>query len=296
MELQQIVGFYHVVRLGSFTKAADVTFRTQSALSQQVKSLEQELGCRLLERIGRKKLRLTLAGEQLIQFAQTVMDKHDYLMGEINKINRNQTGRLRIAAPFNTLYYLLPKYIAKYKERFPNVDLTIVDRPPIGVVEMVRDGEVDFGLTMESAIPKDLVIQHWKKGDYILMTPEDHPLLKEKQVTLEQIAQYPLILPPRYVKSSVRLKLLRMFEKQGIKHRISMESSNAYLSIRYIEMGLGISFFLAAKELKTRKPKKLKIIPLKHYFKSEYISLTMRKDKLLTSVSSAFRDMIFDKQ
>lgn len=79
MEWQQIVGFYHVVRLGSFTKAADVTFRTQSALSQQIKSLEQELECRLLERIGRKRLRLTLGGEQLFQFAQTIMEKHDHL-------------------------------------------------------------------------------------------------------------------------------------------------------------------------------------------------------------------------
>ena len=67
MEWQQIIGFYHVVKQGSFTRAAEATFRSQSALSLQVKSLEKELGCQLIERVGRRKIRMTLAGEKLFQ-------------------------------------------------------------------------------------------------------------------------------------------------------------------------------------------------------------------------------------
>jgi len=65
MEWQQIIGFYHVAKFGSFTRAAEATFRTQSALSQQIKALEEELECQLLERIGKKKIQLTPAGERL---------------------------------------------------------------------------------------------------------------------------------------------------------------------------------------------------------------------------------------
>ena len=75
MEWQQIIGFYHVAKLGSFTKAADATFRTQSALSQQVRNLERELDCRLLERIGKRKLRLTAAGERVFEFSETMLEK-----------------------------------------------------------------------------------------------------------------------------------------------------------------------------------------------------------------------------
>ena len=72
MEWQRIIGFYHVTKLGSFTKAAEATFRTQSAISQQIKNLEEELGCQLLERIGKKKVRLTSAGEKFFIFSESI--------------------------------------------------------------------------------------------------------------------------------------------------------------------------------------------------------------------------------
>jgi len=295
MEWQQIIGFYHLVRLGSFTRAAEVTFRTQSALSQQIKNLEEELGCQLLERIGKKKIRLTLAGEEVLQFVQQVLERHEHLIDSINQIKGKQIGRLRLTAPFNTLYYLLPGYIKKFRKRFPGVELTIMDRPPLSVVELVREGEVDFALAMEYAIPKDLIIRPWKRGDYILVVPKDHPLLQVHKVSLEQIAQYPLILPPRHAKSSGRLKLLRMFEMRGINHNIVMESSNAFLSLKYIEMGMGISFFLAAKELQKTISANLRQIPLEHYFEPEHIALIMRKDKVLGPIGTAFIEILFEK-
>ena len=295
MEWQQIIGFYHLVRLGSFTRAAEVTFRTQSALSQQVKNLEEEFDCQLLERIGKKKIRLTLAGEKLLDFVQHVLERHEHLIDSINEIKGKQTGRLRLTAPFNTLYYLLPSYIEKFKQRFPGVELMIFDRPPLSVVELIREGEVDFALVMEYAIPKDLIIQPWKKGDYILVVPEDHPLLEIKKVSLEQIAQYPLILPPRHASSSVRLKVLRMFETHGINYNIAMESSNAFLSLKYIELGVGVSIFLAAKELQRGVSVNLKQIPIDHHFEPEHIALIMRKDKVLGPIGTAFVDILFEK-
>lgn len=293
MEWQKILSFYHIVKLGSFTRAAEVTFRTQSALSQQIKSLEEELGCRLIERIGKKKIRLTLAGEKVLDFVNNSIERHDYLLSQLNEIKGQQSGRLRLAAPFNSLYYLLPRAIETYRKTYPGVEMVILDRPPLSVIELVRDGDVDFGITMESAVPKNLVTHRWKKGEYILMAPSDHPLADVDQVSLEQVAEYPLILPPRHAKSSVRLKLLKLLETRGIPYRVGMESSNALLSIKYVEMGMGMAFFLAPKAIEQRMPAGLKKISLNHFFESDYISLVLRKDKFLTLVCHTFLDILF---
>jgi DNA-binding transcriptional LysR family regulator len=296
MEWQQIISFYHLARLGSFTRAAEVTFRTQSALSQQIKNLEQELGCRLFERIGRKKLRITLAGEKVLEFVRNSIEGHDNLLSVLNEIKGQQSGRLRLAAHFNALYYLLPPIIEEYHRRFPGVELTIMDRPPLPIIDLVREGDVDFGFTMESTVPKDLVTRSWKKGNYILMAPADHPLAKVEKVSLKQVAEYPLILPPRHVKSSIRLKLSGLLEDRGIPYRVGVESSNAFLSIKYVEMGMGLAFFLAPAAIEESMPASLKKIPLDHYFAPDHIALIMRKDKLLTMVCKNFLDILFANQ
>ncbi len=86
MEWQQIIGFNYVAKLGSFTKAANATFRTQSAISQQIKNLEEELGCQLLERIGKRNLRLTSAGERFFKFSETILERYDSFTEELNEL------------------------------------------------------------------------------------------------------------------------------------------------------------------------------------------------------------------
>ena len=129
MEWQQILSFYHVAKLGSFTKAAEATFRTQSAISQQIRNLEAELECQLLERVGRRRIRLTSAGEKFFSFSNCVLEKYDALSEELKEARDLQIGQLRMAASFTTLYHLFPSALKKYIRSFPNVKLIILDRP-----------------------------------------------------------------------------------------------------------------------------------------------------------------------
>ncbi|HET6515469.1 MAG TPA: LysR family transcriptional regulator [Thermodesulfovibrionales bacterium] len=108
MEWQQIIGFYQLVRQGSFTKAAKVSYRTQSALSQQVRKLEDEFQCPLINRISRKKFTLTAAGEKLYQFVASAISDFEKLSDDISAIRGVPIGKLSIAAPFTTLYHLSP--------------------------------------------------------------------------------------------------------------------------------------------------------------------------------------------
>jgi DNA-binding transcriptional LysR family regulator len=293
MEWQQIIGFYHVAKLGSFTKAADDTYRTQSALSQQIKSLEGELECQLFDRIGKRKLRLTSAGERFFKFSEAILEKYDYLTEELNELKGLQKGRLRVAAPFTTLYHLFPQALKDYVKQFPYVELTILDRSQQRVIELVKKGDIDFGFTLESEAPKDLALLRWKKVETVLMTPVGHPLAEAKRVTLRQIAKYSLILPPKDLRFTCRRMLEERFQKLGLDYQIVMESSNVELTSLYVELGLGISFATVVRDLPALKQRKLEFLPMEQLFKSDYIAAVMRKDKTLASYKSAFINILF---
>jgi len=279
-----------VAKLGSFTKAAEVTFRTQSALTQQVKALEEELGCALFERIGKRKLLLTPAGEKFLLFSETVLTKYDSLLEEFNEIKDLQKGRLRVAAPFTTLYHLLPETLEVYTKQFPWVELSLFDRSQQGVIELVRSGDVDFGLALENGVLKDLNKIRWKRVETALLIPVGHPLAGEKRVTVRQISQYPLILPPKNVEYASRIR--EIFQKNNLDYRIVMESSNVELSSLYVEMGLGLSFATIVRDLPVFKQRRLELIPLNHYFEPEYIAVVIRKNKVLTSYQSVFLNIL----
>jgi DNA-binding transcriptional LysR family regulator len=290
MEWQQIIGFYHTAKMGSFTKAAEASFRTQSAISQQIKNLEDEFGCRLFERIGKRTLRLTAAGKRFLRFSETVLVNFDSLIEEFNDLINSQKGHLRIAAPFTTLFHLVPSALKKYTEQFPNVELTILDRSQQNILELIKNGEIDFGLVLESNVFKDLLSIRWKKVQTLLMTPINHPLTKIKRVTLKQIGKYPLILPPANMR--YRSDLEERFQKQGVDCRIIMESSNVELSALYVEMGLGISFATVAPDLPELAQRKLRFLSMDHLFKPDYIAVVMRKGKTLFSFKRAFIDVL----
>jgi DNA-binding transcriptional LysR family regulator len=292
MEWQQILGFYHVAKLGSFTKAANTTFRTQSAISQQIKNLEEELGCQLFERIGKRKLRLTSAGNRFFKFSETILERRSSLIEELNEMKGRQKGRLRVAAPFTTLFHLFPLALKHYIKQFPNVELTILDRLQQDILGLIKNGEIDFGLVLESIVPKDLTALRWKKVRTVVITPVGHPLAKTKRVTLKQIGKYPLILPP--VNLKYRSSLEERFQKLGIDYHIVMESSNVELSSLYVEMGLGISFATVVKGLPELKKRKLEFLPMDHIFKPDYIVVVMRKGKTLISYKDAFVKILFE--
>ena len=293
MEWQQILGFYHAARLKSFTGAAGATFRTQSALSQQIKALEEEFGCELFERIGKRKLRLTPAGERFYRFAESVLEGYADLKEELNEIRDVRKGPLKIAAPFTTLYHLFPERIKDYAARFPQVELTLLDRPQGGVVDLVRDGEVDFGLVLESVVPKDLAAIRWQKVETVLMVPEDHPLVGLKRVTWKDLSRYPLILPPRNARYAGRILLEEELRKLGMDYRVVMESSNIELSSVYVEIGLGVSFATVVKDLPVLRQIKLRFISLDHYFKPDHICVVTRKSKVLAPYKKAFLHALF---
>jgi DNA-binding transcriptional LysR family regulator len=292
MEWQQIIGFYHVARLGTFTGAAEATFRTQSALSQQIKGLEEELGCLLIERVGRRKLRLTSAGEQFFSFAEGVLENYEILTESLHDLQGIQKGTLSIAAPFTTLYHLFPEILHRYVAQYSQIRLTILDRPQKAAIGLVKNGDVDFGFALESMVPPDLVASRWKRVEAVLMTPLGHPLTAEPRVTFEDIAKYPLILNPKSPLHSSRFNVEERLRRLDRPYHVIMESSNVDLSSLYVETGLGISFATIVRGLPVLKKRKLEFIPLDHYFESDYLAVVARKNRRLASHKRAFLSLL----
>ncbi|UCG64562.1 MAG: LysR family transcriptional regulator [Deltaproteobacteria bacterium] len=287
MEWQQILGFYQIAKLGSFTRAAKATFRTQSAISQQIKSLEEELGFQLFERIGRSNLKLTKAGESFLRFSVTLLDTHDQLVAELKELGGQRAGRIKIAAPFETFYYLIPNNLQNFTSIYPNIELSIIHCPTTEIVELVKYGEIDFGLAMEYVIPRDLTTIRWKRSERFLMTPIDHPLLKIKRVKLRQIVRYPLILPPKIY--PIRKRFDEKLEQLNLKCRIAIESPNVLLCAQCVELGLGVSIISEGLAQRLRKEKrKISLIPLDRQLGWDYVALVMRKDKKLLAYQKAF--------
>src|SRR5208283_1842851 len=124
MDLDQLHTFLEIVRLKSFSKAAQTCFRTQPAISAQVRQLEQELNTTLFERLGTK-ISLTIAGKIFAEYAEQILELRRRAQDTINELDRVPRGELVIAANEATCIYVLPSVFSEYKKKFPNVQLSV---------------------------------------------------------------------------------------------------------------------------------------------------------------------------
>lgn len=291
MEWQQLVGFYHVARLGSFAKAAGVTYRSQSALSQQVKALEAELDCQLLERSNRKKLRLTPAGEEVWRFAEVVLLGYEQLQTQLQVSRDPAVGSLRLAAPFTTIYHLFRKVLVDYRQAWPGVRLTILDRPQGEIIALVREGEVDLGFTLASQAPGDLLACPWLRVEPFLLVPVDHPLLQVAELDWPEVARYPLILPPTGTRQRDRIE--RQCRHLVVNYHVILESANVELSALYVELGLGLApATLASPDLPELQQRRLAYLPFPKLAPPDTLVILQRRHQVLLPCQEAFLDSL----
>lgn len=292
MEWQQLVGFHAVAKHGSFTRAAEVTFRTQSALSQQVKRLEEELDCKLFDRFGKQGFNLTVAGRSLFGFAESVLLREKQFLEELDEIKGSTAGSITMAAPLGVIHFFLAEPLCEYKVLHPKVDVCLKQSSPQACIDLVQSGEIDFCVTHGSTIPPCLKGIPWKRGEYVVMVPKGHELTKEKQVSLEMLTSYPLILPQKDAKFTARLKIDEKFNELGLSYRASLETTNILLNADFVSRGMGISFVLSYDPIKELYGDVIDFIPMDHIFEPERISFAMRKDRWFTPAKLEFLDFI----
>ena len=295
MEWQQLVSFQTIVKLGSMTRAAEATFRTQSALSQQIARLEEELNCKLFHRIGKSGFRLTSEGEVFYQFAEETLQREQALFGKLEELSGKNAGSIRLAAPYAIMYFLLPDILEKYAAAYPNVELRLMQKTPQECIDMVTYGAIDFCVSHQSTIPRSMRSEPWHTGYYMLVAPKGHPVTRLEKVEPEDLARYPLNLPEKNAKFSARDKISRMFEEQGLKYKVALETPNVLLSLRYAMMGIGLSFMLCYKPMIDEFSDRLDFIPMSHIFPDETIAVAMRKDSWLPQFKLEFLQTLIEQ-
>lgn len=238
MELQQLRGFYEVAREGSFTRAARNLFLTQPAVSLQVKSLEEELGQRLVERAGRS-LRLTTAGEILLGRARTVFGELAAAQEEIEALRQVIRGRVVIGTSDTNCTYVLPGVLAEFRTACPEVAVEVRNKMSSEVGQLVLEDRVDFGLATLPLTHRRLRTEALFRRDEALICGAEHRLARRRSVRLETVAAEPLLLLEQGSRS--RAALDEAFQRAGLNPEVAMNLGSIEVIKRFVEEDFGVS-------------------------------------------------------
>src|SRR5207253_3419966 len=203
MDFDQLHTFLEIVRLKSFSKAAQTCYRTQPAISAQVRQLEQELRTELFERFG-SRISLTTAGRIFADYAEQMLELRRRAQDAIAELETNPRGELVIAANEATCIYVLPKVFSQYRQLFPAVQLQVLRSYGSRVVEAVMENSADFGMVQLPVEEKRLQVVNIYRDEIRLIVPAGHPLAGRSSVTAQDVTDYFLVLP-KYGKTRTRL-------------------------------------------------------------------------------------------
>ncbi|MDO4280224.1 MAG: LysR family transcriptional regulator [Peptococcaceae bacterium] len=227
--------FCKVVEHNGFTKAANVINYSQSAVSQTVKNLEQEMGFTLLIR-GKEGIHLTADGKEMYPYIQAIAKAEQALERRQKELRGLFNSEIRIGTFTSVSRNLLPGWMAAFKESYPSIRFVLEQGEYTTIPEWVEDDAVDFGFVNLDATPE------WEgrplySDEMCAVMPLDHPLTRKLEVSLADLAEESLILLDEGEFNSP----LRAFEAAGLAPNIDYEVYDDYTIIAMIEEGLGVS-------------------------------------------------------
>ena len=287
MDFDQLETFIEVARLSSFSRAAEKRFRTQPAISSQIRSLEEEVGAKLLDRSGGK-VSLTASGKLFLRFSEDTLDARKAAMTSIAETERVPRGEIVVGANEGTCLHILPEVFAHFKKQYPDVSVSIRRADYSKVLESVIDNTVDFGVVSMPVNDNRLTAVLIHRDELVLIAPPKHPLSKLKSATATDIAQYPLVMPKV---GHTRDALDELFHEQKLKPRYAMELDSSELLKRFVAADVGVGFIAASHVQEDVQAKVLCAIPLADAHIRRDLALVFRKDKALSRAALAFIDI-----
>jgi DNA-binding transcriptional LysR family regulator len=290
MDFDQLHTFLEIVRLKSFSKAALTCYRTQPAISAQVRQLEQELRADLFERFG-SRISLTTAGKVFAEYAEQMLELRKRAQNAVAELENSPRGELAIAANEATCIYVLPKVFSEYRQLFPAVQLQVLRSYGARVVEAVMENSADFGLTQLPVEEKRLQVVNIYHDEIRLIVPARHPLADRKSVVPQDLVEHFLILPKQ---GKTRTRLNEWLEPVEDDIRISMELDSTEMMKRFVIAGLGASFLAVSNCGEEMAAGKLLAISLAPERMVRRLGLIYRKDKALSKAALGFIQVVLE--
>lgn len=240
MKLQQLRYLLEVSRQGlNVSAAAETLFTSQPGISKQIRLLEEELGVEVFVRGGKRVTGVTQPGRIILEMAERILRDAENLKQIGREFSNEAVGRLSLAMTHTQARYALPEVVRVFIRRYPLVRLSLLQGNPTQVAQMVISGEADIAIATESIdMYKELVTlpcHQWNRG---VITPPGHPLLEQQPLSLNAIAQYPLITYD--FAFAGRSKINKAFEARGLAPNIVLTALDSDVIKTYVELGLGV--------------------------------------------------------
>ena len=287
--LKKLRAFCQTAKLGSMTKAAEALFASQPTVSLQIHALEEEMGTTLFDRNG-PKLSLTTEGSILYDLCLPHVQGIDRLKETFDAHRGNLTsGELNIAAGESTILYILPKPVGSFTHQYPAIKLRLANETGRNGMEMLRTDSVDLAVGSMLEVPDDLTYDPIVTYNPVVITPVDHPLAQMERVTLRDIGNYGLILPPRHLSTWHIVKMV--FAQHNVNFRVTLEAGGWEVIKRYVSLGHGISIVTDVCITEDDRSK-MSVIPVDQYFPKRSYGIVTRKGKFLSAPSKRFIEIM----
>ncbi len=280
MKLQQLRYIWEVAHhdLNVSATAAEL-FTSQPGISKQIRLLEDELGVEIFARSGKHLTRITPAGEVIIREAGEILRRAEGIRKIAQEFSDQSRGELRIATTHTQARYALPELIKAFMDDFPEVTLHMHQGTPVQISEMAASGAVDFAIATEAMDEfRDLIMMPGYRWNRCVVVPRDHPLASETELTLEKLAEHPIVT---YVLGFTgRSKLDEAFAEAGLTPRVVFTAADADVIKTYVRLGLGVGI-VAGMAFNSQADTDLVALDAKHLFEPSTTRIAFRKGTFL---------------
>lgn len=238
LDSRQVQAFQVLSKTGSFTETAKLLHLSQSAISHSMKALEQNVGCRLIDRLGKRAM-LNQAGEQFLIRAESILREMSQAREELRHLGQWGHGRLRVSATPTACQYLLPSVLREFKESFPKCAILIEPADTPQAIELLRQNRVDLTLGLEPPEEDRVCFRPLFSDELKFIVSPLHPWAKTGRVPREEISRQNFIL---YNKGSYTFRIIAKYlSQESINLRSSLELGSMDAIKELVKLGLGIS-------------------------------------------------------
>lgn len=280
MKLRQLQYVTEVIKNGmNVTAAAEKLFTSQPGVSSQIKRLEEELGVTIFERSGKHINGLTPEGELLAERFKVILNETDNVKRIAEDFSHPDSGMLSIATTHTQARYILPPVISEFRKRYPKVQLQINQGTPEQIASLTDSGKADIGIATEALeLFDNLILLPCYRWNRCLIVPKGHELMSESLLTLNAIAEHPIITYTFGVAD--RSVINRAFKKENLDLNVVLMAADAEVIKTYVRSGLGVGI-CARMAYDRQQDRDLAVLDAGNLFDSSVTSLAIRKNAVL---------------
>ncbi|GEK74384.1 MULTISPECIES: HTH-type transcriptional regulator CysB [Halomonas] len=282
MKLQQLKYIWEVSRHNlNVSATAQSLYTSQPGISKQIRLLEDELGVEIFARSGKHLTRVTPAGQAIIDLAGQVLRLTENIKHVAQEHSDERRGSLSIATTHTQARYALPPVIREFTRRYPDVALHMQQGTPKQIAQMVSEGQADFAICTESLeLFNDLVLLPCYRWNRCLLVPKGHPLASLESLTLEALAEHPLVT---YVFGFTgRSQLDDAFRAEGLTPNVVLTAADADVIKTYVRLGMGVGI-VAHMAVDPELDDDLVALDASHLFESSTTKIAIRRGTFMRS-------------